>query len=86
MKLQSDVLFKRFSERDLIKRTPQNDVELAPLEERGLVQRTVSDCWLLTIAGRQALKECSERGTPANSSVSNVPPIFVAESGDNPQR
>jgi hypothetical protein len=80
MGLESDALFKQFSHRDSIRRTPQNDVELAPLEERGLVQRTMSGCWLLTIAGRQALKECSERRAPANS----VPPIFVAEAGDGP--
>lgn len=81
MELESDSLLNQFSDRDMIKRTPQNEVEFASFEERGLVRRTLNGCWLLTPSGRQALNERSEREMPAKS----VPPVFDASS-DGPER
>lgn len=82
MEVEYDSLLHAFVHQSLIRRTSQNNVEFAPLEERGLVQQTLSGCWLLTAAGRRELNGGAGPITAAKS----VPPIFAPESNDSPGR
>lgn len=78
MELKSDSFLYEFADQNSVKRTSQNDIEFAPLEERGLVQRTLGGCWVLTAAGRRAL----DRDTRPVAAKS-VPPIFAPELDDS---